>query len=105
MNGAHSDSGRSPQARDAPTSGADADAAAQRPPLLRVVRGRPSAAELAALVTVVAARSSAVVEEPPPRQLSAWTDRRQGLRRPLPVGRGAWVASGLVQGTRTRAGW
>jgi hypothetical protein len=57
-------------------------------PRLRVIRGgEPSDEELAALIAVVAVRSSAPGEEPQP------------LRRPL----NAWVASGLVKGTRTHA--
>jgi Acyl-CoA carboxylase epsilon subunit len=57
-------------------------------PLLRIVRGgEPSDDELAAVVAVLAARASggdAAEAEP--------------LRKPLP----AWVASGLVKGTRTK---
>ncbi len=75
-------------------------------PLLRVVRGSPSAEELAALVAVVAVRTAAQPEQKPPaRALSAWTDRRQTLHHPGAPGAGAWVASGLAAGTRTRAGW
>ena len=61
-------------------------------PLLRVVRGEPSAEELAALVAVVAARASATAEpEPPARPL--WG--RPVLRSTLTPGPGAWRASGL----------
>jgi hypothetical protein len=61
-------------------------------PLLRVVRGTPSAEELAALVAVVAARASAVADaEPPARPL--WG--RPVLRPVLTPGPGAWRASGL----------
>jgi hypothetical protein len=66
-------------------------------PLLRVVRGQPTPAELAALVTVLAARAAARAE---PAALvdgagnpSAWVDRARSLRRPLPHGAGAWRAS------------
>ena len=62
-------------------------------PYLRVVRGEPTAEELAALVAVVAAR--AAVAAPPPRVRSAWADpsRRLGLTsRPGP---GAWRRSAL----------
>ena len=62
------------------------------PPLLRVVRGGPSAEELAALVAVVAMRASAVAEpERPARPL--WG--RPVLRPGLTPGPGAWRASGL----------
>jgi hypothetical protein len=61
-------------------------------PYLRVVRGEPTAEELAALVAVLAARSAAPT---PPRPRSAWADpaRRLGLAgRPGP---GAWRRSAL----------
>jgi hypothetical protein len=59
-----------------------------KPPMLRVIRGgQLGDEELAALVAVVAARAAAGgPEEPEP------------LRKPL----NAWVASGLVKGTRTK---
>lgn len=57
-------------------------------PMLRVIAGgEPSDEELAALVAVLSARPAGSAPEPAP------------LRRPLP----AWVASGLVKGTRTKA--
>ncbi len=57
-------------------------------PALTVIRGgEPSDEELAAIVAVLSARSAAAPGEPTP------------LRQPLP----AWVASGLVKGTRTKA--
>ncbi len=62
-------------------------------PYLRVVRGEPTAEELAALVAVVAAR--AVGPATAPRVRSAWSDpaRRLGLTsRPGP---GAWRRSVL----------
>ena len=70
-----------------------------------MVRGEPTAEELAALVTVVAAMAAGANDEAPPKALSAWVDRAAALRKPLPVGPGAWVASGLQPGARTRAGW
>jgi hypothetical protein len=62
-------------------------------PLLRVVRGKPTAEELAALVAVVAACAGSSRPAPPPAP-SAWADRRAAVRRPLPPGPGAWRASG-----------
>jgi hypothetical protein len=62
-------------------------------PYLRVVRGQPTAEELAALVALFAARSAGTVPAPRPR--SAWADpaRRLGLTaRPGP---GAWRRSAL----------
>jgi len=61
-------------------------------PVLRIVRGEPSDAELAALLAVVAARSAAPAE-PTPDVPSAWRDRAALLRRPLHPGPGAWRAS------------
>ena len=62
-------------------------------PVLRVVRGEPSAEELAALVTVLAARAAA--PRPPDRHRSLWRDRSRNIRPPLGAGPGAWRASGL----------
>ncbi len=62
--------------------------------LLRVLRGEPTAEELAALGAVLAVRAAAAAP-PPPRPRSAWADpaRRLGLRgRPGP---GAWRRSAL----------
>jgi hypothetical protein len=59
-----------------------------KPPMLRVIRGgQPTDEELAALVAVVAASAAGGgAPEPEP------------LRKPM----NAWVASGLVKGTRTK---
>ena len=62
-------------------------------PLLRVVRGQPTADELAALVAVVAARAGQRPAET--RPVSAWTDRGTLVRRTLAHGPGAWRASAL----------
>ena len=65
-------------------------------PLLRVVRGTPSAEELAALVAVVAARASAVAEpEPPARPLWGRPVLRSTAPHSPTPGPGAWRASGL----------
>lgn len=75
-------------------------------PLLRVVRGEPTPEELGALVAAVTSYAVAGVQAATtPRVLSAWVDRHSALRRPLQVRPGAWVASGLRPGARTRAGW
>jgi hypothetical protein len=55
-------------------------------PVLRVVRGEPSAAELAAVVVVLGARAS---------QPSRWAARDRLVRLPPPAGPGAWRASAL----------
>jgi hypothetical protein len=62
-------------------------------PLLQVVRGEPTAEELAALVAVVAARASAFPEPTSPVAPSLWG--RPVLRAPVHPGPGAWRASGL----------
>jgi acyl-CoA carboxylase epsilon subunit-like protein len=66
---------------------------AERPDL-RVVRGTPTAEELAAIVGVLWSRAAAVVAAPPPLAASRWRasalPHPRGLPRP---GRGAWSAS------------
>ena len=61
-------------------------------PLLRVVRGEPDDAELAALIAVVTASAGAAAPAPEPEP-DAWTDRSRLVRRELPHGPGAWRAS------------
>ncbi len=69
-------------------------------PVLRIVRGEPDDAELAALTVALAASAAAQTAAPaagePP--LSVWADRADALRhpatgRPLRPGPGAWRAS------------
>lgn len=62
-------------------------------PLLRVVRGGPSDAELAALVAVLAARPAPA--EPPAVVRGAWADPATLVRQPLAPGVGGWRRSGL----------
>jgi hypothetical protein len=54
-------------------------------PALRIVRGEPDAAELAALVTVLAAASGGEGQAPAPVR-SAWADPARSVRTPLPSG-------------------
>jgi hypothetical protein len=63
----------------------------ERRALFRVVRGTPTDAELAALTVVLLAAASPA--DAPPPEPSAWTDRAALMRRPLPVGPGAWRMS------------
>jgi Acyl-CoA carboxylase epsilon subunit len=69
-------------------------------PLLRVVRGTPDEAELAALTAVVAGLAAAGGgEEEQPRR-SLWSDHSDRMRRPMHEvagfrGPGAWRASFL----------
>jgi len=69
----------------------------QAHPLLSVVRGRPTAVELAAVVVVLAARAGragqgAASQWPPRRE---WSARERMMRPPLTAGPGAWRASAL----------
>ncbi|AGM03528.1 acyl-CoA carboxylase subunit epsilon [Amycolatopsis sp. NPDC058340] len=64
-------------------------------PLLRVVRGNPDDAELAALTAVVAAAAGARAPEPAPKRDSWWADKASLVRAPLAPGEGAWRASAL----------
>ena len=61
-------------------------------PLLRVVRGEPTAEELAALVAVVTAR--AATARPETAAGSVWIDRSRLVRRCRAPGPSAWRASG-----------
>ena len=61
-------------------------------PVLRVVRGNPDAAELAALVTVIAAASASAAAAAAHRpQRSAWAAHDRSVRAPLPSG--GWARS------------
>jgi len=63
-------------------------------PYLRVVRGEPTAEELAAVVAVLAARSAAApAPARPPR--SAWADPARRLGLTHRAGPGAWRRSTL----------
>lgn len=64
---------------------------APQPPLLRVVRGEPTDAEVVALMLVLAAVGG---DQPPaPRRRERWGDPAELLRQPLHPGPGAWSAS------------
>jgi len=61
-------------------------------PLLRVVRGAPSAEELAALIAVVTARSPGGGTRPDlPR--NSWNSPARLVRTPVSPGPGGWRAS------------
>ena len=77
------------------------DIVTDRVPFLRVVKGNPTPDEVAALVAVLSARAAAVEESARPPAMYA--DPVAGHRRPMRIGPGAWVASGWVAGTRTKA--
>ena len=79
--------------------GRDAEAVSPEPvaavrPLLTVVRGEPTAEQLAALTAVIAARASAGAASAESRpEPSLWA--APVLRSPMSPGVGAWSASGL----------
>jgi hypothetical protein len=60
-------------------------------PLLSIVRGQPTDAEVVALTLVLAAAGGG--EPPAPRRRERWGDPAELLRRPLHPGPGAWSAS------------
>ena len=62
-------------------------------PLLHVVKGEPSAEELAAL-TVVVATLSQRRERRRPTPVGAWASYADGHRGPLQPGPGGWRAAG-----------
>jgi len=67
-----------------------------RGPVLEVVRGQPSAEELAALTVVLAAalaRLDGAGRGRPGRSASGWASRSRGLRAPLRPGPDAWRRS------------
>ncbi len=81
---------------DADPSGAhsarpDGDAT---PPLLRVVKGDPSAEELAALLVVVTALPQPRSRRRRPTPVGAWASYADAHRRPFQVGPGGWRAAG-----------
>ena len=65
----------------------------QQRPLLRVVRGEPTAEELAALTVVVAALSQRRSRRRPV-PVGGWASHADAHRRPLQPGPGGWRASG-----------
>ncbi|HEY2296575.1 MAG TPA: acyl-CoA carboxylase subunit epsilon [Jatrophihabitans sp.] len=62
-------------------------------PTLRVLRGEPSAEELAVLTAVMTAAETGA-DEPPPPIRGRWNDPASAHRRQLLPGPGAWRASG-----------
>jgi hypothetical protein len=64
-----------------------------RPPLLRVVRGEPTAEELAAVTVVVAALSQRR-EQRRVTPVGGWASFADGHRPPARPGPGGWRASG-----------
>jgi Acyl-CoA carboxylase epsilon subunit len=65
------------------------------PPFLRVIRGEPTADELAALVAVLGARAAGVRTGSDRSPRSAWADPGARLRFPPAPGPGGWRRSAL----------
>jgi hypothetical protein len=63
-------------------------------PALTIVRGEPTAAELAALIVVLAGRPRPAGLQAR-RRASEWAARRRLMRPELAAGPGAWRASAL----------
>ncbi|MBC6458663.1 acyl-CoA carboxylase subunit epsilon [Actinomadura sp. HBU206391] len=65
-------------------------------PFLQIVRGEPTAEEIAALVAVLSARAEMAARAaagPATRRGSWWADRSRLVQRPPAPGPGAWRAS------------
>ena len=62
-------------------------------PLLRVVRGRPTDEEAAALAVVLAAKLAAGHQPARRGAAGRWADRARSMRAPLTRGPDAWRAS------------
>lgn len=79
----------------ASAAGCDADGSEQGTAgLIRVVRGEPSAEELAALVAVLISRAAGSGgEQAAPRKVSGWTDRSRYVHAPGARSPGGWRAS------------
>jgi hypothetical protein len=80
--------------RASATVPADPRQGVQSSPVLAVVRGEPSAEELAAVIVALAGRAGQVRAERRP-QRSQWSARARLMRPPLRPGPGAWRASAL----------
>jgi hypothetical protein len=94
--GRHRDQVPSPQSDGASPSFDPGDPPgphSSRQPLLRVVKGEPSAEELAALTVVVAALSQRRARRRP-TPVGAWASWSGAHRRPLQHGYGGWLAAG-----------
>jgi hypothetical protein len=71
------------------------DPAAGPGPALVIVRGNPSAEEIAALVAVLSARTASAGATKPRTLRSEWSSRSRLVREPLTRGPGGWRASAL----------
>jgi hypothetical protein len=67
---------------------------AEKPVLLRVVKGDPTPEEVAALVAVVQGMAAPVVP-PPKRPRSEWSAAHRKVRASFAAGPGGWRSSGM----------
>lgn len=65
--------------------------------MIKIVRGEPTAEELAAIVAVVAARAASGGAAESPAVRSEWNAPARQARTPLRPGPGAWRASGWAR--------
>ncbi len=59
-------------------------------PVLRIVRGRASAEEIAALTAIMAVSGGEVDDAPTPVVRGRWNDPSHSMRRFWPSGEGGW---------------
>jgi hypothetical protein len=86
------------RADQVPRDSAGAESVPQARPLLTVVRGEPTVAELGALTVVIGALARRAGERPAAKPArSQWAARDRMLRQPLAGERGAWRARALPQ--------
>lgn len=69
------------------------DAATARTPAIRIIRGNPDPAQIAALTVVLAAAGGQ--EQPGVKRPTQWTNRSRYARPRPAVGPGGWRASAL----------
>ncbi len=67
----------------------------QTEPVLRVVKGNPTAEELAAVLAVLSAAQGSATS-PEPSAPSGWSAYWRSVRAPLVAGPGAWRSSGRI---------
>ena len=74
--------------------GSDGDSGGTAPPVLRVVRGRPTDEEVAALVVVLHNAGAPAGRTPELPSRSSWSAYWRSAKAPLLPSRDAWRASG-----------
>ncbi|HJQ03387.1 MAG TPA: acyl-CoA carboxylase subunit epsilon [Jatrophihabitans sp.] len=72
------------------------DELADSRPVLRIVAGNPTDAELAAVTAVLLSRAAGTGTADPPTRPTGWSDLSLRLRQPPPAGPDAWRNSRWV---------